>query len=322
MPKTSPLAAVRAFEAVGRTGSVRQAALELGVTSGAITQHVHSLEAHLKRRLVQRSGRGIELTVWGRLYLPRLVSGFEELRKAELEVERAGQTSRLVISTYPSLATKWLCPLMFAWKKQHPEACAMIAGVHPEPRMDDDEADFRISYGNRHRHHARHMHLFTDRVMVVASPALVKRVGRMKHPTQLLHQPLLWVDWGNEYLALPSWPDWFEAAGVPAAGVPAAGASAATVSPANLRRDLVFSLPSASVDAALEGYGFALAQYSLAASALALGTLVQVLPFELPLPEAHFLAWSSAALDKPLGGAFHSWLINEARRFDVRALRV
>jgi LysR family glycine cleavage system transcriptional activator len=326
MPKTSPLAAVRAFEAVGRTGSVKQAALELGVTSGAITQHVHSLEAHLKRRLVQRSGRGIELTVWGRLYLPRLVSGFEELRKAELEVERAGQSSRLVISTYPSLATKWLCPLMFAWKKQHPEACAMIAGVHPEPRMDDDEADFRISYGNRHRHHARHMRLFTDRVMVVASPALVKRVGRIKHPAELLHQPLLWVDWGNEYLALPSWPDWFEvagipAAGAPAAGVPAAGVPAAGVSAANLRRDLVFSLPSASVDAALEGYGFALAQYSLAASALALGTLVQVLPLELPLPEAHFLAWSSAALDKPLGGAFHSWLINEARRFDV-ALRV
>jgi LysR family glycine cleavage system transcriptional activator len=303
MPKPSPLSAVRAFEAVGRTGSVKQAAVELGVTSGAITQHVHALETHLKRRLVQRSGRGIELTVWGRLYLPRLVSGFEELRKAELEVERAGQTSRLVISTYPSLATKWLAPLMFAWKRQHPAGCAMIAGVHPEPRLDDDEADFRISYGNRHHHHARHMRLFTDRVIVVASPTLIKRVGRMKHPRDLLIQHLLWVDWGNEYLALPSWQEWFDAAGV---------------STTHLDRDLVFSLPSAVVDAALEGFGFALAQHSLAASALALGTLVQILPLELPLPEAHFLAWSSAALDKPLGSAFHSWLINETRRFDLR----
>jgi hypothetical protein len=42
-----------------------------------------------------------------------------------------------------------------------------------------------------------------------------------------------------------------------------------------------------------------------------------VLPLELPLPEAHFLAWSGAALDKPLGAAFHSWLISEAHRFDV-----
>jgi len=40
--KCPPLAAIRAFEAVGRTGSVNLAATELGVTSGAITQHVHS----------------------------------------------------------------------------------------------------------------------------------------------------------------------------------------------------------------------------------------------------------------------------------------
>lgn len=299
--KKPPLVAVRAFEAVGRTGSVKRAASELGVTSGAITQHVHALEAHLKRRLVQRSGRGVELTVWGRLYLPRLMSGFEELRKAEEAIARAGQSNRLVISSYPSIASKWLVPLMFAWKKQHPQASALITGVHPEPLLDEGEADFRVSYGNRHRHHARHVRLFTDRVVVVASPMLIKRVGRIRYPRDLLKQPLLWVDWGNEYLALPSWSDWFAAAGVEVQ---------------EMNPDLVFSLPSAAVDAALESHGFALVQYSLAESALALGTLVTILPPELPLPEAHFLAWSSAALDKPLGAAFYSWILKEARRFD------
>jgi hypothetical protein len=51
---------------------------------------------------------------------------------------------------------------MFAWKKQHPNASATISGVHPEPALDDGEADFRISYGNRHRFHSRFAHLFTD----------------------------------------------------------------------------------------------------------------------------------------------------------------
>ena len=55
-----PLAALRAFEAVGRAGTVREAAAELAVSAGAITQHIHTLEKHLDRRLVQRSGRGIE----------------------------------------------------------------------------------------------------------------------------------------------------------------------------------------------------------------------------------------------------------------------
>ena len=301
MNKLPPLVAMRAFEAVGRTGSVREAAAELGVSSGAITQHVHALEKHLKHRLVQRNGRGIELTALGRLYLPHLTKGFEELRKAHEDLESGRRSSHLVISTYPSLATKWLGPLMFDWKKRHPDCSAMISGVHPEPLLDEGEADFRISYGTRHRQHTRHTHLFADHVIVAASPALLARVGSIVSPVELLKRPLLWIDWGTEYLALPSWHDWFAAAGVDVG---------------ELHRDLVFSLPSAAVDAAIESQGFALVQHSLAASALALGTLVRVLPPELPLPEAHFLAWSGAALDKPLGAAFHAWIISEARRFD------
>ena len=301
--KCPPLAAIRAFEAVGRTGSVNLAAAELGVTSGAITQHVHSLERHVGRRLVERSGRGIELTAWGKLYLPRLTLGFEEIRKALDDLERGNNSNHLIISTYPSLATKWLGPLMFNWKEQHPEATAMIAGVHPEPNLDEGEADFRISYGERHRHHTRYTRLFSDHVLVAASPALLARVGTLAGPAELLKWPLLWVDWGNEYAALPSWRDWF---------------AAVDVNAGLLHRDLVFSLPSAAVDAAVESQGFALVQHSMAASALALGTLVRVLPPELPLAESHFLAWSGAALDKPVGAAFHAWILREARRFDWR----
>jgi len=304
MNKLPPLLAMRAFEAVGRTGSVREAAGELGVSSGAITQQVHLLETHLGIRLVQRNGRGIELTAQGKLCLPHLTMGFGELRKACDQLEIGKRSSHLVISTYPSLATKWLGPLMFDWKKQHPNASATISGVHPEPALDDGEADFRISYGNRHRRHSRYTHLFTDRLVVVASPALLAHAGPLSNPRDLLKWPLLWVDWGNEYLPPPNWNDWFASAGI---------------SINELQRDLVFSFPAAAVDAAIEAQGFALAQYSVVASSLALGTLVRVLPPELPLPEAHFLAWSAAALEKPLGAAFHSWIINEAKRFDRRA---
>ena len=196
---------------------------------------------------------------------------------------------------------EWLGPLMFSWKEKHPEATAMIAGVHPEPNLDEGEADFRVSYGERQRHHTRYTRLFSDHVLVVASPALLARVGTLAGASELLKWPLLWVDWGNEYLALPSWRDWFAAVGVDAG---------------QLHPDLVFSLPSAAVDAAVESQGFALVQYSMAASALALGTLVRVLPPKMPLAESHFLAWSGAALDKPVGAAFHAWIIREARRFD------
>src|SRR5260370_3845118 len=80
--KSPPLAAIRAFEAVGRTGSVNLAATELGVSSGAITQHVHNLEKHVGHRLLERSGRGNELSVSGKFSLPRLTLALEALRQS------------------------------------------------------------------------------------------------------------------------------------------------------------------------------------------------------------------------------------------------
>ncbi|RYF50330.1 MAG: LysR family transcriptional regulator [Comamonadaceae bacterium] len=50
-----PLNAVRAFEAVGRRGSVKQAAEELFVTSGAVSRQLALLEEHLGTALFKRS---------------------------------------------------------------------------------------------------------------------------------------------------------------------------------------------------------------------------------------------------------------------------
>ena len=102
------------------------------------------------------------------------------------------------------------------------------------------------------------------------------------------------------------------------------GSRAPGVSVDELPRDLVFSFPAAAVDAAIEAQGFALAQYSVVASALALGTLVHVMPPELPLPEAHFLAWSGGGpreasgcgvsfVDHQRGEAIRSAALNRER---------
>jgi LysR family transcriptional regulator, glycine cleavage system transcriptional activator len=257
-------------------------------------------------RVVRRSGRGIELTTWGTIYLQRVLAAVEQLRKAQEDVERARRSNHLSVSALPSLATKWLGPLLFEWKAQHPNASVLIEGVDGEPRLDDGDADFRVSYGARRRAHKRYLHLFTDHVVAVASPALVAASGPLGHPRDLVSKPLLWIDWGPEYVAPPTWRDWMIAAGVSAE---------------HLQCNLTFSLSSAAVDAAIEGRGFALAQYSMAATALSNGALVKIFPQTLPLPEAYFLAWNGSAVDKPLAAAFHAWLLAEARRFDNSSTR-
>lgn len=299
MTKLPSLRSIQAFEAVGRTGRVTAAAAELGVSPAAVTQQIQALQRNLKIRLLQQRGRGVELTPWGALYLQRVSAGMQQIRKAREDVERAQRSNHLVVSALPSLAIGFLGPIMFKWKLLHPQVNIVIDGRDPEPSLEDNEADFRVSYGNRQRQHARFTHLFTDRVMAVASPALLAAGPRITHPRGLAEFPLIGVEWGPEYLPPPTWRDWFAAAGV---------------SGGEVRCDLTFNLPTGAIYAAIEGRGIALAQHSMTASALEKGALVQVWPTELPLPESHFLAWNRAALDKTFGAPFQQWLIGVARR--------
>jgi LysR family transcriptional regulator, glycine cleavage system transcriptional activator len=295
-----PLRAVQAFEAVGRCGSIKGAAAELGVSSGAVTQQIHLLEEYLGIRVVERGGRGVQLTIWGTLYLPYVQSSFEHLRTGKREVGRAVHSNRLTISALPSVANRWLSPLLFEWKKHHHDVHLQLEGVDPEPRLDEGEADFRISYGGRQRFHQRTVHLFTDHVIPVASPRLLPASG-LSRPQQLLKFPLLWIDWGPEFNAVPTWSDWLAAAGLTC----------------ELERELTFSLSSTAIDAAIQGRGLVLAQYSMVQGELASGSLVRIFQRSLPLPEPYFLAWNRSATDKPLAVAFQSWLVTEGHRIDL-----
>ena len=60
-----PFAALRALEAVGRFGHLASAADELGVTPGAVSQHVRKVEAQRGRAVFERSARGLRPTPAG-----------------------------------------------------------------------------------------------------------------------------------------------------------------------------------------------------------------------------------------------------------------
>jgi LysR family glycine cleavage system transcriptional activator len=298
---TPPLRSVQVFEAVGRCGTVTAAAEELEVSPGAVTQQIQVLERHFGVRLVQRSGRGIELTRWGAIYLPHASAALDELRRGGKELDRARRANDLSISSFPSITSRWLGPLLFEWKELHPDSNILVTGSEVEPKLEASEADFRVSYGKRLRCHQRSRLLFTDYVFPVASPKLLMRIGPPKRPSDLLHFPLLRVDWGPDHVAPPSWTDWLAFCGVKADEVPCA---------------LSYSLSSAALDAAVEGRGLMLAQHSMVGRDLRTGVLVRLFVHSLPLLQPYFLAWNAGALDRPRGVAFVAWLVDKARRFD------
>ncbi|MBK8767930.1 MAG: LysR family transcriptional regulator [Burkholderiaceae bacterium] len=116
--KLPPLNALRAFDATARHLSVRHAADELFVTPGAVSQQLKLLEQWLGQRLLERSSRGIGLTVTGAAFH---AATHRHLRAISAAAERLRpQHNEVGISVLPSFATRCLVPHLPAFTRQHP----------------------------------------------------------------------------------------------------------------------------------------------------------------------------------------------------------
>ncbi len=292
-----PLRGLQAFEAVGRCGSVMAAATELNVSAGAISQQVRKIESFLGVTLLERNGRTVALTQWGRLYHREISKGFEQFALAQRLLERARNENALVLSALSSVVNKWIGRRIFDWQLLHPEAQVRITGRDMEPRMGFDEVDFRVSYGSDVLQHDYYTELFRDWVVPACSPTLLK--GGQITARELLSYPLLHVEWERHFTPYPSWAEFAAAIGSEAKG-PSPG--------------LTFTLSSSAIDAAVNKRGIVLAQMSMIADELEAQTLVIPVDIRLPLRESYFLAWDRSALQKPYGAEFRDWVVAISRR--------
>ncbi len=298
-----PLRSLQTFEAVGRVGSIGGAARELGVSPGAVTQQIQLLEGEIGVRLVERSGRGVALTTWGRRFHRRVTGAFAELREARDDIDRARRSDQLTVSALSSVAARWLGPKLHDWRARHPDGVVHVHGTEGEPAFGDGAVDFRISYGDRAGGYERRAELFTDWVVPVGSPDLVG-TAPLADAREILAFPLFGIDWEPYFKSPPSWPQWFRGLGVETGP---------------LRMALTFSLSAQAIDEAIAARGVVLAQCSMIAADLAAGRLVIVHPHRMRLEEPYFLAWDAAALDKPGGRDFRDWILALGRDYAVQA---
>ena len=113
---------LRVFNAVVATGSINQAALNLGYTPSAISQQITALQRETGLRLIERSGRGIEPTGTGRLLAKEAAIALERLASLDSVIAdlRAGRVGRLSISYFASAGAAWIPPLVAALTREFP----------------------------------------------------------------------------------------------------------------------------------------------------------------------------------------------------------
>jgi LysR family glycine cleavage system transcriptional activator len=279
-PKDLPLNALRAFEAAARLGGFAAAAQELGVTPGAVTAHVKTLEAQLGAALFERTARGVELNALGQRVLPGFIEAFDALGEAVQTLRSEAAPRTVHIATLPSIAQLWLSPRLPALREAAPGISISITAMEEPPNLKRAPHDLCLFYGGDAQGA-----LARDVIFPVCAPGVAQR---LKTPADLAAATCIsdaaWAD------------DWAAWAKVAMPGV--------AFSP----RGPVYSLYTLAVAEAVNGAGVLIGHESLVSDHLRRGELVA--PFDVRVTlDRHLRLWSNRPLAKGSAAArVSAWL--------------
>lgn len=291
-PLLPSLAALRAFVAVGRTGSFRRAGEDLLITQSAISHHVRVLETSLGVRLFDRHARGIALTAAGARYLERVADAFAEIERATADVLAAADRGRVVVSLLPSFAANWLLPRLATFRAAHPAIDLVLDPTLERVDLASGTIDLAIRYGEGSWPGCTAERLMDEQLAPVVSPAYAAKAA-ISCASELLGHIWLHTRSGVD------WNDWARAAGIDP------GAA----------RHLTLTDYNIVLEAAIDGQGVAMGRLRQIASKLESGALVIAAGSTIaPGSSAHWLLCSERSPLSPAAETFASWLRGEAAR--------
>jgi LysR family glycine cleavage system transcriptional activator len=282
-----------AFDAVARHESLTRAASALCVSVSAVSKQLAGLEAFLGRPLLQKSGRGVELTPAGRDYFAKISPGLRMIETASFEVRAGGAgAGTIALASVPTFLTKWLIPRLADFRRAHPGVTFSFSQhLGPSEGLAGD-LDAAIRYGEGAWPGMRSDYIAGKEFVCVFSPRLAAEV-KLAAPKDLLGQTFL-----HHEQASHAWGRW---------------ALGNQVDEAMTLSGPRFAQYSAIIQAAVSGLGVALVPAVLVEDELRESTLVPC-GAAVELGHGHYLCFDPARLERPIFAAFRSWVLAQGRQ--------
>ena len=294
-----PLADLHAFEAAARHLSFTRAAVELGVTQGAVSQRIRRLEDTLGRSLFDRLTRALALTADGKALAAAIGDGLARIDDGLAALDRQRRRPRgaatLTLSVAPGFAGRWLLPRLGRFRARHPDIEVRIEAEDRLANFAGDGVDLAIRCGLGTYPGLSSELLTPDAVFPVCNAAVAERGLPLAQPEDLLGHVLLHDTRTEQDGGGCAWQDWFRSAGL-------------RVQRLDGPR---FSNAHLAIEAAISGLGIALARATLANDDLVEGRLVRPLRHAMPAPFSYYLVHSPKASAGAHLDAFVEWLRTE-----------
>ncbi|BCP52883.1 transcriptional regulator [Kaistia sp. 32K] len=285
-PFKVPLNALRAIEIVARSGTLAIAADELGVTSGAVSQHIRRAEARLGVLLFERTPRGLVPTPALEAALPLLSAGFRQVAEA-VSVMEGDRRGTLTITTAPTFAARWLVQRLGRFTRENPDIEIRFVASTTVVDLARSDVDCAIRLGRGDWPGVAAEKLLPQPFFPVCAPLWR---DPLREPADLGHVPVV-ADEGT----MVEWAAWFEAAGAPMPKL--AGPS--------------FTDPILALEATISGQGVMLAWQMVVQDALDTGRLVRPFATEAKTDLAYWFVTTEAKRKNRKVRLFHDWLTRE-----------
>ncbi|MEI2416079.1 LysR substrate-binding domain-containing protein [Orrella sp. JC864] len=114
---------LNAVLAIARLGTFRAAAIELGLSTSALSHAIGKLETSLGVRLFHRTTRSVSLTEAGRLFVERVGPAVQDVHLAleAVRSQRQKPSGTLRINAAPFAARAIMAPLVLEFLRRYPE---------------------------------------------------------------------------------------------------------------------------------------------------------------------------------------------------------
>ncbi|WP_415886376.1 LysR substrate-binding domain-containing protein [Neptuniibacter sp. QD37_6] len=286
-----PLRAVIAFEAAVRHGSFKEAAEELHITPGAVSQQVRKLEEWLGYPLFVREIRKLTVTEKGMSYFSLIAPALEQISQAS-DLARTKDHNKVRLSLTQALASKWLGPRLENFVSQYPEVELHINASNRPVDFQSNDIDLAIRHFDGQSQDLTSHLVFDDEVRLYCTQSYKQAKGLVSvndlDKTTLIVTTLLpmWDRWLSEFTDLRS----EERAKIPA---------------------LHFDQTLLAIDAAKRDQGVVLSNALLVQEELKRGELIEPFNYSLSVEKSYYLVYPNNRTLSPAANLFKDWLLGQ-----------
>jgi len=290
---------LRIFESTARHLSFTRAADELFLTQSAISKQIKALEDQLGRSLFIRTNRGLCLTPVGESYYREISPLLASLERATERAADCAGLSKLTLHVFATLGERWLLDRFASFANAHPDIEVQFTAMLSSDGSKQSEIDGDFRFGNGIWQGCVADYLFGREMLLVASPLLLKRMGDLKTPFDVLRFP-----WLQHFQVPHAWDELLESA-------PdlAEAAKSGPVPQASM-----YEFYNVLIRAAVSGLGLALVPRVWVRQELASGQLLNPLCLGVTSKYGYYFVVPEHKVELAAVDTFRRWLREEARQ--------